>query len=533
MEADASNRVRAKTRLPKIGIMDIIHDAGAELSPFARVETQLVFKQYAAIMPQVIKVWAQRLGCQVSYATHYSQANILTQLPDDLDILFVYCCTQEAHMAYALSRFYQKRGALTVLGGPHAHSFPEDAERFFDVIVGSCNEELLGQIIRERPRNVSVSSDPPEFFPSVEERIEDIKDALFYAGRPMLASTIPLYASVGCPYTCNFCIDYDSKYRTLDTGTLEADLRFINRYYPKVTIAFHDANFGVRFDETLNILERVGNRARYGVGLTMSVLSNVKRIERLRTTGCRYVQCGIESLAGFHGKQGRSRHLTLDEARRNAETFFSELADNFEVTQANIIFGLDDDAGPELVDAYVDFVETGHAGIINMCIPTPFAKTPMYDTLQRENRILPVPFMFYRDSYLAVRPKHYSAREYYDNLIRILRASTSLRAIRGRIASQRFGGYRRFPLSKTLGDVVMRTVDRYQFLPTCERIRSALDEPDMWAFYEGRSKRLPRFFEASFRERWTRFEGLLSADELRYPMMPVARSNERVKLRVV
>ena len=181
--------------------------------------------------------------------------------------------------------------------------------------------------------------------------MEDIRSALFYRGYPLLASTIPLYASVGCPYTCDFCIDYDSKYRTLDVSTLEEDLRFINATFPNVTIAFHDANFGVRFDETLSVLEKVNNRTRYGVGLTMSVLSNPERVRRLRDTGCRYVQCGIESLSGFHAKQGRQRDLSLVEAQSKAKDFFRGLAQNFEMTQANIIFGLDDDAGPELVDA--------------------------------------------------------------------------------------------------------------------------------------------------------------------------------------
>ena len=186
-------------------------------------------------------------------------------------------------MAYALSRFYQQRGCLTVLGGPHAHSFPEDAERFFDVIVGACNEELIREILVDRPRGVELSSEPPKHFPTVQERMEDIRNALFYRGYPLLASTIPLYASVGCPYTCDFCIDYDSRYRTLDVSTLEEDLRFINAHYPNVTIAFHDANFGVRFDETLSVLEKVNNRTRYGVGLTMSVLSNPERVSGYAT----------------------------------------------------------------------------------------------------------------------------------------------------------------------------------------------------------------------------------------------------------
>ena len=191
--------------------------------------------------------------------------------------------------------------------------------------------------------------------------MEDIRSALFYRGCPLLASTIPLYASVGCPYTCDFCIDYDSKYRTLDVGTLEEDLRFINANFPNVTIAFHDANFGVRFDETLSVLEKVNNRTRYGVGLTMSVLSNPERVRRLRDTGCRYVQCGIESLSGFHAKQGRQRDLAYRSSIKG-EGILSWPRAELRNDAANIIFGLDDDAGPELVDAYVDFIEAAMRG---------------------------------------------------------------------------------------------------------------------------------------------------------------------------
>ena len=144
------------------------------------------------------------------------------------------------------------------------------------------------------------------------------------------------------------------------------------------------------------MLEKVNNRTRYGVGLTMSVLSNPERVRRLRDTGCRYVQCGIESLSGFHAKQGRQRDLSLVEAQSKAKDFSSRPGSKLRNDAGKYFSDLMMTLDQSFVDAYVDFIEAGDAGIINMCIPTPFAKTPMYDTLQREGRILPLPFMFYR-----------------------------------------------------------------------------------------------------------------------------------------
>ena len=95
------------------------------------------------------------MGWDVSYATHFSQAPLLSQLPDDLDVVFVYCCTQEAHMAYALSRYYQKRGCLTVLGGPMPILF-RGCRAFLRRHRGCLQKLLIREILVDRPRGVEL-----------------------------------------------------------------------------------------------------------------------------------------------------------------------------------------------------------------------------------------------------------------------------------------------------------------------------------------------------------------------------------------
>ena len=83
----------------------------------------------------------------------------------------------------------------------------------------------------------------------------EIKIASFYNGRPSLTSVVPLLSSIGCPYTCNFCVDWNSKYSLRSKESLWRDLQYLSQNYPQLTIGYHDPNFAVRFDETMDIIE--------------------------------------------------------------------------------------------------------------------------------------------------------------------------------------------------------------------------------------------------------------------------------------
>jgi hypothetical protein len=66
-----------------------------------------------------------------------------------------------------------------------------------------------------------------------------------------------MLSSIGCPYTCGFCVDWNSQYVALSAEQLHADLDYLSRHDPKLVIGYHDPNFAVRFDETMGVLARV------------------------------------------------------------------------------------------------------------------------------------------------------------------------------------------------------------------------------------------------------------------------------------
>ena len=89
-----------------------------------------------------------------------------------------------------------------------------------------CDKQLITDILSGgcAPNSILSSGRTLTDIPSVEERMPEIRASNFSRGkRPYLATLVPLLASVGCPYTCDFCTDWDNPYVVLPPDHLEAD----------------------------------------------------------------------------------------------------------------------------------------------------------------------------------------------------------------------------------------------------------------------------------------------------------------------
>src|SRR5215467_2313373 len=154
----------------RVGIVDLVAK-GPTNSLYARV----MHANLASIMPQVLGVWCEAEGHQVTHVCYTGFENLVDELPRDVDIVFIGCFTEGAFLAYALSNLFRSRGAVTVLGGPHARAYPEDARKYFDYVLGFTDRALVSEILRDcrghRPLGVSLSARrQPSSLPGVRER---------------------------------------------------------------------------------------------------------------------------------------------------------------------------------------------------------------------------------------------------------------------------------------------------------------------------------------------------------------------------
>ena len=491
----------------RVGILELLVDTANEhtASAFARY----LRRQYYSIMPQAVAVWCRELGRRVSYATYYGQASPDRLLPDDLDVVFIAAYTQSAALAYVLAKLFREKGALTVLGGPHAKAFPETCLRHVDLVVKECDKTLIADILSGQfdPPAVISSGRGPTGLPSVEERMPEIAATAFPAGRPSRVSMIALLSSLGCPYSCDFCTDWNTRYVVMPPDQLAADLRFVADRFPQVLVAFHDPNFAVRFDETMAVLESVpkGRRNRYVMESSLSILK-ASRLKELKETNCYFVAPGVESWddysnkAGTSGKHGRQKLEQVVDHFRCLKEVVPGL-------QANFLFGTDLDRGREPVELTIEFMRRLPYVWPGVNIPTPFGGTPLFDRYLAEGRILKAfPIELYFAPYLATTLKHYEPLEYYSLMIEIYEAMTSRTMLARRLATSG---------RPAIGFAhVLRTWAMRQELAEMRVIRAQLaSDATFRAFHEGRNQVLPEFYHRRYEQRLGPYAGLLARAE--------------------
>ena len=493
--------------MKKVGILELL--ASKATTKQEHITNFLFKKQFISVTPQAISVWCRQMGHRVHYATYYGLGDPQKKLPTALDIIFVSAPTHLSPFAYALAKIYRKRGIRTVFGGPHAKSFPQDCLRYYDLVVLECDQALIRDILNDEFAPGSVISSPGAYEepPTIEERLPEIKASAFIGGRPHWGSSLPMLASVGCPYNCDFCTDWNIRYRSLSTERLEADLRFAGQHLSSSLILFHDPNFGVRFDETMAVFERIPlpQRNQYIIQSSLKLLSP-ERLRRLRDTNCQVIGPGIESWNGYSNKAG----LGKTSGKEKLERVVSDLQDMYTYIpslQANLILGLDVDSGEEPFALTREFLNQTPFVWPHINIPMAFGGTPLFDSFLREGRILTrLPFAFYRQPYLTAKLKNYDALDYLQKMVDTHAFAASNKMLR-----------RRLRLSRTsviaMGTYVRTLSVRNEIAEMRATVDQLKNDVTMRAFHAGETDILPAFYAKAYHKRLGKYAELMPLEE--------------------
>ncbi len=471
----------------QIGILDLVTK-----SPNPSLYGRVMNANLASIMPQVLGVWCERAGHDVHFVCYTGLENLLEELPADLDLLFIGAFTQSAQLAYALSNLFQRRGAVTVIGGPHARCYPEDASKYFDYVLGFTDEKIVAEVLHEcaqhRPEGRQISGDrQPVELPGVQERWKFTEQVLSKA--PTI-KIVPMIGSLGCPYTCSFCIDSTVDYQPLSFAGLTSDLRFLLTKYKNPIVAWHDPNFGVRFDDYMSAIEEAvpPGRMRHIAESSLSLLSE-PHLERLQRNGFQAILPGIESWYDL-GNKSKTRRTGLDKVKQVAE-HVNLITRYIPYIQTNFVLGLDGDMGPEPFELTKKFIDLAPSAFPAYSLLSAFGRAaPMNLDYQRAGRVLPFPFHFLNNNHaMNVVPKNYSWPEFYDGLVDVTSYSFSWRAIGRRFTATRT------TIPKWMN--VMRAVSSEGFgrVKYHTEMRRRLDtDRSIRAFMDGETTELPTFY---------------------------------------
>lgn len=472
----------------RIGVIDLVAKA-----PTRALYARVMHANLSSIMPQVVATWCEEEGHDVTFVCYTGLEDLSEVLPEDVDLIFVGAFTEAAQLAYAVSHWFRSRGAVTVIGGPHARCYPEDSRRYFDYVVGFTNRAVIRDILddcaRHRPVGVHISAkEQPTVLPGVRQRWKFIEATL---SKSPLLKIVPIIGSLGCPYTCSFCIDSVVPYQPLDFDALKEDLRFLLTKFKRPKVAWHDPNFGIRFNDFMGAIEEAvpPGRISFVAESSLSLLSE-PHLKRLQRNGFKAILPGIESWYD-HGNKSRTGALKGPDKVHQVVEHVSLILRYIPYIQTNFVLGLDVDEGPEPFDLTAKFLESCPGAFPAYSLLSAFGRAaPLNLEYQRARRVLPFPHHFLNNNHaMNVRPKNYSWPEFYDELIRLMRTTFSWRAIYRRHRATRdfiprWMNFVRAVSSEGFGRL------RY-FLEVRRRLDS---DPQVRRFFEQETDLIPEFF---------------------------------------
>jgi len=472
----------------RIGIVDLVAK-GPTRSLYAR----MMHANLASIMPQVLATWCEEAGHDVSFVCYTGLENLLEELPDDVDLLFVGAFSQGAQLAYAISEMFLRRGVVTCIGGPHARCYPQDSQKYFDYVLGFTDQALLNEILEDcqthRPLGQYRSAaTQPLSLPGIRARWKFIEPTI--AKSPVL-KMVPMLASLGCPYTCPFCIDSVVDYQPLDFDEIGEDLRFLLTKIKKPVVGWHDPNFGVRFDDILSAIENAvpAGSIRFAAESSLSLLAE-PRLKRLAKNGFGAILPGVESWYML-GNKSKARSKQGMEKVKQISEHANLIASYIPYVQTNFVLGLDCDEGPEPFELTKTFIDKSPAAFPGYSLLTSFGQAaPLNLGYQEEGRVLGFPFHFLNNNHaMNLKPKNYEWIEFYDHVIDLTKYSFSKRAIYRRLKANRGNIPRILNMVRAISSEGKGRIEYYTTIRDHLKTDSKFRD-----YFEGESKELPQFY---------------------------------------
>ena len=450
----------------------------------------LMNANYASVMPQAVAVWAEELGHRVNYQCYTGFEGEGTDWADDTDVLFIGAFTYSAQAVYAISNVYRRAGAVTALGGPHARCYPEDAAKYFDYVLGFTGKPEIAEVLSDgephRPVGRQISAPgQPRTLPSVRARWKFVDAALKKAP---VAKLVPMIGSMGCPYTCSFCIDSTVDYQPLSFEELKADLRFLRTKFKRPRVGWHDPNFGIRFNDYMDAIEEAvpPGAMNFVAESSLSLLSEAN-LKRLKKNGFIGMLPGIESWYDYGNKSKTTRVQGMEKVKQVAD-HVNLILDHIPFVQTNFILGLDCDEGPEPFELTKRFLDLAPGAYPAFSLLTAYGRAaPVNMELQASGRVLPTPFHLLDSNHATnVTPANYGWEEFYDLTVDVTRHALSRAAI-----GKRFRANSPWKI-KWLNWARGITNDRIGYQMTVRRLLS--EDASFRGFIDGDTNAVPDFY---------------------------------------
>jgi radical SAM superfamily enzyme YgiQ (UPF0313 family) len=277
------------------------------------------------------------------------------------------------------------------IGGPSVSACPDHYPSFDYLHVGELGDAtnaLIAQLAHDCSRPAqqvvleTVDRLPMTEFPIPAYELAEVKK--YFLGNIQYSS--------GCPYQCEFC-DIPGLYgrnpRIKTPQQIIAELDRLRECGMTDTVYFVDDNFIGNRKAALDLLPHLiewqkkhGYVMRLACEATLNIAKRPEILQKMREAFFVTIFCGIETPDPDALKAMQKDHnmmVPILEGIRTINSYGMEVV-------SGIIMGLDTDK-PDTGDALLAFVEESRIPLLTINLLQALPKTPLWDRLQRENRL--------------------------------------------------------------------------------------------------------------------------------------------------
>ncbi len=358
---------------------------------------------------------------------------------EKVDLVGITTYTMTAPRVYKIADEFRRRGVRVVLGGYHPTALPKEAIKHADSVVLSEAELSWPQLLKdaEKGKLKQFYGPNPEFdmadIPSIR------RDLIRH--NPILGA---VQSTRGCSNRCEFCAISSFCNHGVKQRPIKNVVNEIKNMSNKIFI-IHDPHLTVNRKYAQELFkELIKNKVRksWVANGTTNVLNKVddEFLNLARKSGCVEWFVGFESVSQAALNGIKKTHNKVEDFRK----MIDRIHDYGMTVQGGIIFGFDEDT-PDIFDTTLEKMNELEMDVVEINILTPYPGTPLYDRMEKSNRILTKDWSKYNQVEVVYQPKNMTVKELYEGSRKVAKEFYTLpniikRNVKILSTVKRFGG---------------------------------------------------------------------------------------------
>ena len=317
------------------------------------------------------------------------------------EIVNINFTTSTAPRAYEIADKFREKSVTVVLSGLHASALPQEAKQHADSVLLGWGEVNWLQLLEDFEKNrLKPVYEPIKYDDSVPIPPTNVE-------LPGFIVSGAIEATRGCPYKCNFCPEVNipggSQFYARPVEEVIAEIRDL----PQKIFNFYDLSLTVNPEYTKSLFRKMkGLHKHFSCNGNVDVLARDKELVKLsKEAGCVSWLVGFESVSQQTIDVVGKRTNKVEEYAQAVKN----VHDNGMIVVGSFMFGFDIDT-KDVFDETLKMIKELEIDIVDLCILTPFPGTPIFNRLDKENRLLTKDWSKYKMN-VMFKPKNMTPEE--------------------------------------------------------------------------------------------------------------------------